>query len=253
MMDDLRIRESYRGQVERGTNGIGKLYIGKTDSEHYSLVQLDNYMHLPRRSFPCQPPLHLSLKARISGTDLPGTWGFGLWNDPLSFSFGGGGMAKFLPVLPNAAWFFYGSSENLLSLRDDLLGTGFFERIFSSPLLPSVFSLFSSPFLPFLLLPVTAPILRRITRRIFREDARAISPPVEEWHQFGLDWERNQVIFSVDRTVVFSTPVIPAGKLCLVIWIDNQYMRFYGTGKLAFGFQQIKDAQILSIAQLQIF
>src|SRR5690606_30297459 len=93
------------------------------ESGSYRLAQLDDYQGLPRGDFPHQPPFRLRLRARISGAQLPGTWGFGLWNEPLSaqFSFGSG---RKLPALPNAAWFFFASPENHLSLRNDLLGHG---------------------------------------------------------------------------------------------------------------------------------
>jgi hypothetical protein len=91
----------------------------------YRLAQYDDYTHLSRDRFPHVPPLTLrqaqgnaiSLRARVSAADLPGTWGFGLWNDPFGLSLGFGGTASRLPALPQAAWFFYGSKENHLSLR----------------------------------------------------------------------------------------------------------------------------------------
>jgi hypothetical protein len=246
-MDELQVQVRHHGQVVPGASGAAILQIGATSSKEYSLAQLDNYMHLPRRKFPCQPPLILSLKARISESGLPGTWGFGLWNDPISVSFGGGGMARFLPVLPNAAWFFYGSPENHLSLRDDLPAKGFHAGTFSSPLLPSAVSLFGLPFLPFLLWPGTARFMRRIARRMVKEDARAVSAPIADWHRFGLTWEKDKVVFSVDGAVVFSTGVVPAGRLGVVIWIDNQYMRFDSEGRLAFGFEPVEGPQTLEI------
>ena len=91
----------------------------------YRLAQLDDYAHLPRSAFPRSPPLTpreprgiaLSLHARASATDLPGTWGFGLWNDPFGFALGFGNTPGRLPTLPNAAWFFHASPENYLSLQ----------------------------------------------------------------------------------------------------------------------------------------
>jgi len=58
------------------------------------------------------PPCTFSLHARLSGTDLPGTWGFGLWNDPFGLSLGFGGQAARLPALPQAAWFMHASPPN---------------------------------------------------------------------------------------------------------------------------------------------
>ena len=99
----------------------------------YRLAQLDDYgraatyhsMRLPRRAFPWDSPLTpreprgvaLSLRARLSASNLPGTWGFGLWNDPFGFAIGFGGTRRRLPALPNTAWFFHASPENYLSLH----------------------------------------------------------------------------------------------------------------------------------------
>ncbi len=252
MQDTLQVRERYQGKVTCGPGDVIELIIRETDSDHYSLAQLDNYMHFSRRRFPCRPPLTLTLNARISETELPGTWGFGLWNDPFSLVAGGGGGARILPVLPNAAWFFYGSSENYLSLRDDLPAKGFHAGTFQSPLLPGFLSLLGAPVLPFLLWPVTGRLFRRMARFLVKEDAGALSPPVGDWHQFALEWKKAQVVFRMDGQVVLKTCVAPAGKLGVVIWVDNQFMRFDESGKLEFGFQKIDFPQTLLINQLKI-
>lgn len=103
---------------------------GKADG--YRLAQLDDYAKFPRGQFPHRfPPstsvstrstqrlrTSLSLSARTSSDSIPGTWGFGLWNDPFGLSLGFGGNPWRLPVLPNAVWFFGASEENYLSFRD---------------------------------------------------------------------------------------------------------------------------------------
>src|SRR5690242_8468854 len=91
----------------------------------YRLAQLDDYSALPRGRFPLNAPASLSLRCRVSGSPLPGTWGFGFWNDPFGFSLGLQGTTPRLPALPNAAWFFHASAKNHLSLQDHLPGSGF--------------------------------------------------------------------------------------------------------------------------------
>jgi len=119
MRGELEPREINGGHVVRSRKGDYELVLQKSGEYNYRLAQIDNYMHLPRRKFPLKPPISMILEAKISSPSITGTWGFGMWNDPFSLGFGGGGMSKFLPVLPNAAWFFYGSNENALSLYDD--------------------------------------------------------------------------------------------------------------------------------------
>ncbi len=89
---------------------------GKADQ--YRLAQLDDYAQLRRGQFPLHAPRGLRLSARTSSGSIPGTWGFGFWNDPFGLSLGFGGNPFRLPVLPNAAWFFGASDENYLSFQD---------------------------------------------------------------------------------------------------------------------------------------
>ena len=84
----------------------------------YRWAQLDDYLHRKRKDFLWRPPFRLKLRSRISSENVPGTWGFGLWNDPFSFSLGVGGASRRLPALPNAAWFFFAGDKNYLSFRD---------------------------------------------------------------------------------------------------------------------------------------
>src|SRR5512144_3136865 len=111
-------RTTSGAQVVRLTSGGWRLEIPAGSAGRYRLAQLDDYSNLPRRAFPWQAPLSLSLRARASQSSLPGTWGFGLWNDPFALSLGFGGERR-IPALPNAAWFFFASAPNYLSLRDD--------------------------------------------------------------------------------------------------------------------------------------
>jgi len=221
-------------------------------AKRYGLAQVDNYMHLPRRKLPHQPPLRMQLEARVSGNDLPGTWGFGLWNDPFSFGFGGGGMARALPVLPNAAWFFYGSQENYLSLCDDQPGSGFHAKTFSSPKLPAILSLLAVPWVPCLFWPAAVRLLRRMARSLIKEAAIPITASVDTWHFYELYWQGDQVVFSVNQSKLLETQVSPQGRLGLVIWIDNQFFRVSADGKVGFGFLDVPVEQWLEIRGLSV-
>jgi len=252
MIDQLEKREAHLGQVLGSCQDGFRLILPQSDRPRYCLAQLDDYMPLPRCKLPYQTPFSFQLEAKVSGSDLPGTWGFGLWNDPFSAGFIAGGVSRLLPVLPNAAWFFYGSEENHLSLRDDTPASGFHVKTFRSPQIPSFLSLFALPLAPFLCCPFTARTLRRLASKLIREDGRALQIDATVWHEYGLTWEDEEVNFSIDGKTIFQTPVSPRGRLGLVIWIDNQYFRFDSQGKIGFGSLKIKCEQSLSIRNIEL-
>ncbi|HNB51355.1 MAG TPA: hypothetical protein PK530_05410, partial [Anaerolineales bacterium] len=109
--------------VDFSETGRGHLVLLPGPPHRYRLAQGDDYYGLPRARFPWHPPVSFHVRARASHTVSPGTWGFGLWNDPMSLSLGFGSGRK-LPALPNTAWFFFASPENHLSLRGDLPANG---------------------------------------------------------------------------------------------------------------------------------
>ncbi|MEI8132302.1 MAG: hypothetical protein WCG34_07705, partial [Leptolinea sp.] len=86
-----------------------ELPAGKNGS--YRVVQWDDYTHLHRNRFLHRPPLTLTLQAKVAANSLPGTWGFGFWNDPFALGIGVKGSGIRLPALPEAVWFFYGSQK----------------------------------------------------------------------------------------------------------------------------------------------
>jgi len=197
------------------------------DSSAYRFAQIDDYFGLPRRKFP-HHSLTLSMRARTSSLSLPGTWGFGLWNDPFGMSLGFGTNRFRLPTLPNAAWFFGASQENHLSFSDKP-AQGFLAQSFCSPK-------FHASLIPAgLVLPFSAKTTRRMLSKVIGEDSSALRVDVTQWHCYKLEWSPNRVVWYVDEAQVFESPVSPNPPLGLVIWIDNQYAAFTPEGKISFG------------------
>lgn len=241
------------GGLVRLFNGAGyHLSLGELDKPAYALAQVDDYMDLPRDQFPHTPGMALNLEARLSSQSMLGTWGFGLWNDPFGIGIGGVGRSRLLPVLPNAAWFFYGSGENYLTLREDQPVNGFHTKTFRSPLLPSLTTLFAIPFIPMALWRTARRYLRLLGRVFVKEDGMNLDFDVETWHVYRIFWNESQVSFLVDNSPVFSTNIIPRGKLGIVIWIDNQYFRFDRSGKFDFGYLKVNKPQWMEIRSLAI-
>jgi hypothetical protein len=217
----------------------------------YSVAQLDDYHGLPRNAFPWRPPCTLELRARVSAERLPGTWGFGFWNDPFSFSLGIGGASRRFPALPNAAWFFHASPPNYLSFRNDLPAQGFLAATFRSPMIPAPLLALASPGLVLGTLRPTARWLRRLLRSFIRQDACLISAmPLTDWHHYRLTWLAESVTFAVDGVEIFTTSVSPHGPLALVLWIDNQFAAFPPNGRIAFGSLPLAYPAYLDLANL---
>lgn len=241
------------GGSVRILNGTGFfLSLGELDKPAYALAQIDDYMDLPRYKFPHTPGMTLKLDARLSSQSALGTWGFGLWNDPFSMGIGGGGRSRLMPVLPNAAWFFYGSSENYLTLREDQPANGFHAKTFRSPLLPSITTLLGIPFIPLAFWRTARRYLRLLGRVFVKEDGMNLDFDVESWHVYQILLNESQVSFLVDNDPIFSTNIIPRGKLGIVIWIDNQYFRFDRSGKLDFGYLMVNEPQWMEIRSISI-
>ncbi len=251
-------------EIERGW----RLSIPAGNANAYRNAQLDDYSRLSRRRFPHRFPLRLSLLARTSSDSIPGTWGFGLWNDPFGMSLGFGGNPFRLPALPNAVWFFGASKENYLSFQNEprperseerklrraqskgaqreVVANGFMAQTFRSP-----------KFHPLLILAgMMFPFSRKMTRRmlgsIIGEDGVAVSVDVAEWHRYSLTWEKKRVSLEVDNVQVFESAVSPNPPLGLVIWIDNQYASFTPDGKIGFGVLANPEPAFLEIRELEI-
>ncbi len=232
--------------------GAWDLEIPPGPKGRYRLAQLDDYGSLVRREFPWGPPLTLSLQARVSDPNIPGTWGFGFWNDPFSLSLGFGGGSRRFPALPNAAWFFFASPQNYLSFRDDLPANGLLAATFRSSPWPSPLLALGVPVLPLLIWKYTARSLRRVTSKIIQQDAARISIDVTQWHNYRLNWQIDTVRFDVDGDLIFETPVSPFSPLGFVLWIDNQYAALPPDGGLAYGTLPFESRAQLQVRELQI-
>lgn len=261
-------------EISRGSAYRLSIPSGKGDK--FRIAQLDDYAKIKGRRFPhhippSAPPgrgIKLSLSARTSGGSIPGTWGFGFWNDPIVFSFGIAGNPFRLPALPNAVWFFGAAKENYLSFKDthrperggaqtkgastmgsaqdEPAANGFIAQTFRSP-----------KFHPLLIpagiaLPFSRKTTRRLMGKVIGEDGFALRVDVTQWRRYSLDWSAKRVAFSVDDLRVFESQISPNPPLGLVIWIDNQYAAFTPDGKIGFGFLANPEPAWLEIKDLEI-
>jgi len=229
---------------------------GKAD--RYRLAQLDDYAQLKRWDFPLRAPISLGLSARTSSNAIPGTWGFGLWNDPFGLSLGFGGSPFRLPALPNAVWFFGASEESHLSFReatqeagrDDLAptlhGNGFLAQTFRAP------KFHPSLMLAGMALPFSRKTTRRLLGKVIEDEGVRLTVDVTEWHRYRLDWSETRVSFEVDDATVFESQVSPNPPLALVIWIDNQFAAFTPEGRIGFGVLENPEPAWLEVNDIEI-
>jgi hypothetical protein len=242
---NLNPRLSRDGNLTKLPKGW-RLAIPAGPASRYRLSQLDDHAAMPRHAYLWHPPLGLSLRARVSSASLPGTWGFGLWNDPYGFSFGPGDVFLRLPALPNAIWFFHSSERSYLSFRDDKPAQGFLAQAFHSPnfhplLIPAG-----------LILPFSRRRMRPLLRRVIEEDSVKLELNVTQWHEYRMAWNQERTKFWVDEELVLDSPVSPRPPLGLVVWIDNQYAAFTPQGKLRMGMEKNPEGAWLEVENVEV-
>lgn len=250
MVPALKVKTTPGSSAAQDSSGVWRLQIPAGPRSPYRLAQLDDYTHLSRDAFPWQTPCSLSLQARASSSDiLPGTWGFGFWNDPFSLSLGLGGSRR-IPALPNTAWFFFASPPNYLSLRDDLPAQGSLAMTFRSPSWPATLLAPAGLMLPLAAIPAFARILRRTARRSIHQDTTQLQIDQSDWHSFQIDCKDDSATFLIDGEPVLQTPVTPLGPLGLVLWIDNQYAALPPDGRLRYGTLENPETAWIEIKHL---
>ncbi len=252
ILPGLHISETPNTRVVSIGEAAWRMEIQAGTRKSYRVAQIDDHGKGKSHSPGITPPIRMSLQARVSSENIPGTWGFGLWNDPFSLLLGHGLLPKRLPALPNAAWFFHASPHSYLSFRDDLPGNGFLAATFRSKPVPVGLLAMASPVLAFSVIPFASQVARHLLRRIILQDAARVQTRVTEWHSYVMEWEPDHVRFSLDGTSLHQTDIIPHAPLSLVIWVDNQYASLPPRGRLKYGtlpnpvpvWMEIKDLRI---------
>jgi hypothetical protein len=185
--------------------------------------------------------LRLRVRARFSRPEggLRGTAGFGFWNYPIAW-----------PLrLPRAIWFFYASPPNDMPLALGVPGWGWKAAVIDAarpaalallPLAPALAPLFNlSPLYRGLYPPV---------QRAFGVAEASVRVPMEQWHEYVIEWGPRTSRFLVDGRVVLSDAPSPRGPLCFVTWVDNQYLIATPQGRVRWGVLDVPGAQWLELA-----
>ncbi|MHC1785422.1 MAG: hypothetical protein AB9891_22185 [Anaerolineaceae bacterium] len=239
-------------KVEQIEPGMWRLSIQEGQNDQYRWAQLDDYSDLPRSRFHWQAPLSMKCQARVSHTDLPGTWGFGFWNDPFNASLKIKGAGFRLPALPNTAWFFNASPENHLSLQTGRRACGFLAAVFRSPLIPSWAFLPAYILLPSLFIPSIARRMIKIAKEVILDEFLILNVNQTEWNTYRLDLFEERVDFYINNTLTSRTTAAPRGKLGALLWIDNQYAGITSNGNFQAGLLENSQPAWLEIKDWHI-
>jgi hypothetical protein len=243
-----QLRLAGAGAALRGPRGLA-LTLGPTTAQAYSNAQIDDYRGLGAQRFLHQPPLTLSLRARFSHPSgaLLGTAGFGFWNYPLVLG------ARDWPRLPTAIWFFYGSPPGNMALAQGVPGHGFKAAVIETTR-PQALALipFAPLAVPLLNLPPVERRLWPLIQRAVGVRETPIAAQMSEWHSYALRWGQRSADFFVDGQPVLLNAPAPAGPLCLVIWLDNQYLIVTPQGRLGWGLLPSAERQWIEIEQVRL-
>lgn len=252
-IDELKARITPGAAVHEIGDGSWRLEIPDGSGGSYRLAQLDDYGGLGRSKFPWQGHTGLELQARVSTEIIPGTWGFGFWNDPFSMGVLNQGDRVRLPTLPNAAWFFNAGPPNDISLFDDQPGQGWLAQVFQAGRRPSLRLGLGAVLGPLAVFSTTGSWLRRFIRRELHQQSTSLVFNVTEWHTYRLDWLPEGVIYQVDGHQALKTNLTPYGPLGLVIWIDNQFAAWGADGRLRWGTLENRQKSWLELRQFRVF
>jgi hypothetical protein len=239
--------------VGTGTLRLGdhvlRCAINPASDKRYSDSQITDYYGLPRKSFPWNPPLRLTVRAWASHStnDLKGTAGFGLWNEPFV-------PAGFqIPRLPRAVWFFFGSAPHNMALAKGVPGHGWKAATLD---LSRRLGLTMMPLAPLGFLLMRIPQLYRtlwpIGQRAIGVSERILPVDLVEPHTYELEWRKASVTFCLDGEQILVTPTAPRGPLGFIAWIDNQYAVVTPQGRFRWGLLPTTDQQWLALDQIEI-
>lgn len=213
-------------------------------TKSYSDAQLDDYRILPDQDFPWRPPLRLIVRARFSHPSgvLQGTAGFGFWNYPFLLPEGR------MPNLPRVVWFFYASPPSNMKLDLETAGFGWKAAtidalrpsgLLIAPLAPVVIPLMN-------IRPLYRVLWPRIQQRLHIGEA-PIHVDMTGWHVYTIEWGMMSTRFCVDRQPVLENAPSPGGPLCMVMWLDNQYLIVTPNGRFGWGLLDAPERQWLEI------
>jgi hypothetical protein len=217
---------------------------GATEGD-LSDAELDDHRTVPRHKLVWQPPLRMTVRARMShrAGEMIGTAGFGFWNDP--FDWVGNVQAP-----PNALWFFYASPQSDMAFMRDTRGHGWKAAMLNGGTADG-FTMALGNFI--FRLPGMSKLVFNLAQARIRAHERILEDvSLTDWHEYRLDWLSREAAFFVDGNEVSRALNPPTVSLGFVAWVDNNATTM-GPGR-EFDFRRIAvpQRQWMEVAHVQI-
>jgi hypothetical protein len=231
------------GDIER-EDGCLRFVLEDTPAARISDAQIHDYAGPRSQAYRWRPPLQMTVRARFShpSPNLPGTAGFGFWNDPFT-------LTGDVTAPPNNAWFFYASPPSAMELVPGVPGHGWKAAVLDGGHLPG-------PALRLAQILLGIPWLARPLGRLARAQVRAaealLPHDMTAWHTYELRWLAEGCTFKVDGSKVLSTPYAPTPPLGFVAWVDNQYAIATPDGAFSFGRVEVLRRAWMELQTIEI-
>ena len=194
--------------------GIARFVVDGAEDGQLSDAEIDDHRTVPRERLMWQPPLRLSVRARMShrAGEMLGTAGFGFWNDP--FDWVGNVQAP-----PNALWFFYASPQSDMTFDPSARGNGWKAAMLNAGRAdPATMAIGNFVFN----LPGMSKLVFKLAQTRINAHEKILDDIVlTDWHDYRIDWRVDAARFYVDGAEVLIAPNPPRMALGFVAWVDN--------------------------------
>ena len=191
------------------------------------------------------PPLTLTVRARFSHAvgELWGTAGFGFWNDPFDW-------VGNVDAPPNAIWFFYASPHSDMAFVRGVRGSGW-KAAFLNGGRAGRATMTLGNFL-FRVPRLSKVVFKAAEARLNVAEYLIENVELTDWHDYRMEWQKDEAIFSVDGREIFRAPKPPTVPLGFVAWVDNNATTM-GPGKdFSFARIAIPQQQWMELAFVKI-
>lgn len=227
------------------TPGVTQFVVDGALEGQLSDAEIDDHRTVTRQRLPWTPPLVLTVRARMShpAGEMLGTAGFGFWNDPFDW-------VGNVQVPPNALWFFYASPKSDMAFVPGVPGHGWKAAMLNGGRADPVTMALGN--FVFQLPGMSKLVFGLAQTRIHAHEQVLDDVAMTDWHEYRIDWRKEDARFFVDGRQVACAPNPPTVPLGFVAWVDNNYAVMGPGRQFAFGRMAIPHRQWMELSYLAI-